>query len=175
MVWETAWARCRTGSPVEVLGRRCVLPHEEATDRVTPRGGGGSWRCPPPPARPYEVLWTWGLTHSTPLARETREPPTCLCWISGGGGCGGCWVRWRSGAFEIPYKKCAAREVVLRANRCTERITTRNFGGYMKGKDESKSLKRRLLGWPNSLRRKVKAIVQSPCQPLENDHSRRQN
>lgn len=72
---RTGWRGLQAGRPV--------------ADRVTPRGGGGFWRCPPPPARPYEVLWTWGLTHSTPLARETREPPTCLCWISGGGGAGG--------------------------------------------------------------------------------------
>ena len=42
-------------------------------------------------------------------------------------------VRWRSGAFEIPYKNCAASEVVSRANRCTEFDTTRGFSGYMEG------------------------------------------
>ena len=140
-----------------------------AVDRVAHEGGGGGY--PPPPTAP-----PWGPNRRGPgpfNSPGSRGPETTnyelatVCW--------GCWVRWRSGAFEIPYKKCAAREVILRANRCTERITTHNFGGYMKGKDESKSLKRRLLGWPNSLRRKVKAIVQSPCQPLENDHSRRQN
>ena len=64
----------------------------------------------------------------------SRDPgATHLPLLDIRGGWGGCWVRWRSGAFEIPYKKRAAVEVVWRANRCTERDTTRKFGGYMEG------------------------------------------
>ena len=46
---------------------------------------------------------------------------------------GGARVLWRSGLFEIPYKKCYVLGVISRPNRCTECDTTRKFGGYMEG------------------------------------------
>jgi len=148
----------RTGSHVAstlVWTASGLVGHEEATDRVTrsgpwkQEGGGGQGHGAQGARRPAGGLRTGspggGGTPpiSSPirnLAGSVRHPLDSPAL--GGPGVnhqllatirGGARVLWRSGLFEIPYKKCYVLGVISRPNRCTECDTTRKFGGYMEG------------------------------------------